>query len=121
MAHRMVSPLLYINLSAEMMYIIEQRLESQNTDPEKKAKGNLIQPTTEDRLLTSTMELLHLGSNKIKLKTLFLLFHYDIISMSNNPKVILKYFPHLEIYSRISFKVFITFTISSIKGMQGTA
>ena len=32
MAHQMAFPFLYINLSGEMMYIIEQRLEGTNPE-----------------------------------------------------------------------------------------
>jgi len=38
MAHRKVFPLLYVNLSSEMLYIIEQRLQAQNIDAGKSSK-----------------------------------------------------------------------------------
>lgn len=44
MAHLMAFPILYINLSGEMMYILEQRLQAQSVESEKSTRGNLTQP-----------------------------------------------------------------------------
>lgn len=40
--HALAFPILYLNLSGEMMYIIEQRLEAQNVVRDKSIKGNNI-------------------------------------------------------------------------------
>lgn len=35
-------PVLYLNLGGELMYIIEQRLQAQNIDPDKSSKGKKL-------------------------------------------------------------------------------
>ena len=39
MSHLLAIPFLYVNLSGEMIYIIEQRLQAQNVDAEKSSRG----------------------------------------------------------------------------------
>ena len=38
----MAFPILYVNLSGEMLYILEQRLQAQNVEPEKSTRGEML-------------------------------------------------------------------------------